>query len=120
MSTVTFVTGVATVTLPAQSVAVARMSYWPSATASGPVFVFQLAGTVCQLVVPCGATSQTTAGLGSASTIVAVSETVLAMPPFVSGLVIVTDGAVLSIRTFVIGVEDAELPALSTATTWRS
>ena len=96
------------------------MSYWPSATASGPVFVFQLAGTVVQVVVPCGATCQTTAGLGSASPIVAASATVPAMPPFVTGFVIVTVGAVLSTRTFVIGVDAAELPALSTATTWRS
>src|SRR5712691_1976384 len=108
LSTVTFVF-VVLVTLPAQSVTVALTSYWPSATASGPVFVFQLAGTVCQLVVPAGATFQTIVGVGSASVVDAVSATVSAAPPFVAGTVIVTPGAVLSTRAFEIGVEVATL-----------
>src|SRR5579872_3236470 len=119
LSTVIVVT-VSVPTLPAQSVAVAFTSYWPSATASGPVFVFHVAGTTVQVLVPCGATRQTTAGLGSASGVEAARVTVPEMPVLESGFVIVTAGAVLSTRTFEIAVEVATFPALSWATTWRS
>ena len=82
--------------------------------------MFHVAGTVVQAVVPCGATCQTTAGLGSASGVDAVSVTVPVMPPFVTGVEIVTPGAVLSTRRLEIAVEVATLPARSVATTWRS
>ena len=82
--------------------------------------MFHEAGTVVHVVVPCGATCQTIAGLGSASVVVTPSATVLATLPFESGFVIVTAGDVLSIRRFEIGVEVETLPATSYATTWRS
>jgi hypothetical protein len=121
LSTRTLVTSADAFTLPAQSVAVARMSYRPSATASGPVFVFHVAGTIVQAVVACGATSKTTAGLGSASVTEALRLTVSVTLEAAAGLVTEIAGCVLSIRMFAIGgVEVATFPAKSLTTTWKS